>query len=174
MGWGKYVVGALAIAAVTHFAAVYAMPRALMNVAMERIGAGGSNVWHLANRVTAESRDIVRPSPDFAYSACAYDLSEGPVVISAAPWNSYWSLSLYGANSDNYYVIDDREAHYGAEILLIRRGQRAPENATNVVQSPSGRGIALIRRLAPSPASYSAAAEAARADVCASVAHLAG
>jgi len=174
MGWGKYVASALLIAVVTHVAAVYAMPRLLMNVAIERLGASGFNVWQLADRVTEDSRDIVRPSPDFAYSACVYDLSDGPMLLTATPWNSYWSLSLYSANSDNYYVIDDREARYGVEVTLVRRGARHPEGASLVVESPSTRGIALIRRLAPSPATYGAAADVARSDLCESISRLAG
>ncbi|MGQ0533910.1 MAG: DUF1254 domain-containing protein [Caulobacteraceae bacterium] len=172
MSWGKYVHGALAIAALVHFAVIYAAPRVLMNVAIERIGAGGFNAWRVSDRVTPASRQIVRPSPDFAYSACAFDLSGGPMLISASPWNAYWSLSLYAANSDNFFVIDDREARHGAEITLVRRGGRHPEGASRVVESPSTRGVALIRRLAPTPDSYDRAREVARDDVCAGTARL--
>lgn len=173
-GWGKYVVGALLVAIVAHIATVHAAPRLLMNIAIERLSADGFNRWHVADRVTPASRQIVRPSPDFAYSACAYDLSEGPVIIAAASWDSYWSVSLYAANSDNFFVVDDREAHYGAEITLVQAGRAHPEGASQVVESPSRRGVALIRRLAPSPDTYAAAANVAREDVCASVARLAG
>ncbi|MDZ4692172.1 DUF1254 domain-containing protein [Terricaulis sp.] len=173
-GWGKYVVGALIVAIVAHIVAIHAAPRLRMNIAIERLSADGFNRWTFAERVTPASRQIVRPSPDFAYSACAYDLSEGPVILAAAPWDSYWSLSLYAANSDNFFVVDDREAHYGAEITLVQRGRPHPEGASQVVESPSQRGVALIRRLAPSPETYSAAANVAREDVCASVAGLAG
>lgn len=170
MSWGKYLLGALIIAALVHFAAIFAVPRVLMNIAIERIGAAGANVWRTTGRVTAASRQIVRPSPDFAYSACVFDLSEGPVIITATPWDDYWSLSLYGANSDNFFVIDDREAHYGAEITLVRKGAAHPEGASMVVESPSARGIALIRRLAPTPSTYDAAAAIASEDVCANIA----
>jgi len=173
-GWGKYAAGALLIAIVTHVVVVHAVPRVLMNIAIERLSAPGFNRWTVADRVTPASRQIVRPSPDFAYSACAFDLSDGPVVLTATPWSSYWSLSLYGANSDNFFVIDDREAHYGAEITLVQRGRPHPEGASQVVESPSVRGVALIRRLAPSPDTYAAAAEVARGDVCSSVSRLAG
>lgn len=168
MSWAKYLLGALIIAAVVHFAAIFAVPRVLMNVAIDRIGAvSGVNAWRLSDRVTATSRWVVRPSPDFAYSTCVFDLSNGPVVITATPWDSYWSLSLYGANSDNFFVIDDREAHFGAEITLVRGGAAHPEGASMVVESPSTKGIALIRRLAPTPDTYNAAAQVAAEDVCA-------
>ncbi|OQW62409.1 MAG: hypothetical protein A4S17_07870 [Proteobacteria bacterium HN_bin10] len=171
MNWGKYVFGAVVIAALVHLAAIYAMPRVLMNVAMERIGAGGANVWRMSERVTAASRQIVRPSPDFAYSACVFDLSRGPVTISVAPWRDYWSLSLYAANSDNFYVVDDREVRNGAEITLVRRvPEDADDDGATFVVSPSTRGIALIRRLAPTPSAYDDAKAVAAEDVCASAA----
>jgi uncharacterized membrane protein len=112
----------------------------------------------------------VRPSPDFAYSACPYDLGNGPVRIHVTPWGDYWSLSLYGANSDNYYVLDDREAQAGADILLIRSGSSPPDHeAATILESPSQRGIALIRRLAPTPDTYEDAAQVAHGDVCSRV-----
>lgn len=171
-GIGKYVWTAIFVAIAVHLAVINFIPNALMNVAFQRVGAGRPNEWHVAERVTSLSRNIVRPSPDFAYSACAYDLSNGPVVITAAPWDAYWSLSLYAANSDNFYVIDDREARFGAEITVVRAGQPHPEGASMVVESPSSRGIALIRRLAPTLETYNGAIAVAHEDVCASVASL--
>jgi uncharacterized membrane protein len=165
-GWTKYVAAALAFAVATHFAVIHMVPRVLMNVALERIGSGGPNMWHAADRVTPLARTIVRPSPDFAYSACSYDLGNGPLTLRVTPWDAYWSLSLYAANSDNYYVIDDREARNGVEITLVRHGRRPPEDAVNVIESPSQRGIALIRRLAPTLDEYNTAREIARTDVC--------
>lgn len=167
-GWGKYIAVALLIAVVTHIVAIFAVPTVLMNVAIQRLGGGHYNVWRLGERVTQASRTIVRPAPDFAYSACPYDLSNGPVRIHVAPWNDYWSLSLYGNNSDNYYVLDDREAHDGADILLMRAGSPPPDRpSATVVESPSPRGIALIRRLAPTPDTYAAAAQVSHGDICA-------
>jgi uncharacterized membrane protein len=170
----KYVWAAFAVAVVVHLAIVYATPRLLMDAAIERLSAGRYNSWRIAERVTPLSRTIVRPSPDFAYSACPYDVGDGPVVIRAAPWDAYWSLSLYAANSDNFFVLDDREARGGADIVVVRRGGTLPEDAGRVVTSPSRRGVALIRRLAPTLDSYNAAVRAARADICAGVANLAG
>lgn len=164
-GAGKYILAALLIAAGAHFAFIYATPRVLMNVAIERLSEGGTNAWRLAPRVTPQSRTIVRPSPDFAYSTCAYDLSRGPLLLRSAAWSQYWSLSLYAANSDNFFVIDDREARHGANIVLVRGN--APDTDLQVVRSPSTRGIALIRRLAPTADAHRRAQDAAQSDVCA-------
>jgi uncharacterized membrane protein len=166
-GWGKYVWAALGVAAITHFAIISAIPRLLTGAAITRLGEAGFNQWRVAPRVTAQSRTIVRPAPDFAYAACAYDLEAGPLTIRVAPWRDYWSLSLYAANSDNFFVVDDREARGGAAITLVRAGRRAPDDAAQVIESPSRRGVALIRRLAPTADAYAAAAERAKRDICA-------
>jgi uncharacterized membrane protein len=166
MSWAKYVLVGLVIAAIVHIGTIHGLPRVLMNTAMQRLSSGHYNTWHLGARVTPASRSVVRPSPDLAYSACPYDLSRGPVRIEATPWDAYWSLSLYADNSDNFYVIDDREAHDGVAITLVRAGATPPARAANVVRSPSTRGIALIRRLAPTPDAYARAAAVAAHDVC--------
>jgi uncharacterized membrane protein len=118
-------------------------------------------------------RGIVRPSPDLAYSACVFDLSKGPVRFTVAAWRDYASLSLYGENTDNFYRINDRDAK-GApfDVVLIKPGLVRDavkvENAI-VVESPSTRGIALVRRLAPTPEAFAEADAARRNDVCAAL-----
>jgi len=166
-GLGKYIWAALAIAVLTHVVVLYATPRVLMSVVTNRVAHGRFNVWRPSARVTETSRTIVRPSPDLAYSVCPYDLSSGPVRISVRPWHTYWSLSLYQDNSDNFFVVDDRESRSGADVTLVRRGAQPPEHAINVVESPSTRGLALIRRLAPTQSEYDAANEIAKGDICA-------
>lgn len=162
--------GTVIVAVITHLVAINVLPNVLMDVAYKRVSAGHVNQWHLGDRVTEASRAIVRPSPDFAYSACAFDLAEGPITVHVAPWEDYWSLSLYQANSDNFFVLNDREAREGGDIVLVRRGSAPPEGATGrVVESPSERGIALVRRLAPTAEAYAAAAAVARGDVCATI-----
>lgn len=160
---------ALIAAVLAHFAFVHFTPRVMMSVAVDRIGDGRVNFWRFGERITPASRAIVRPSPDFAYSACPYDLRDGPVLIQVAPWNQYWSLSIYADNSDNFFTLNDREARFGGEVTLVRAGGAHPEGAPAVVESPSQRGIALVRRLAPRVEDFAAAAAVAREDVCASV-----
>ena len=166
MHWGKYLLGALIIAVVVHLAAIFAVPRLLMNVAMERLCAAGVNVWHLSDRVTAASRWVVRPAPDFAYSACVYDLSAGPIRVTAAAWDDYMSVSAFAANSDNFFVINDREAPNGVDFTLIRAGDEKPADAAMVVESPSTRGIILQRRIAPTEERFARADAARKQDVC--------
>lgn len=168
-GIGNYVWATLLVAIVTHLVIINAIPGLLMDVAINRLSDHGArlNMLSHAPRVTPESRQVVRPSPDLHYSSCPYDLSHGPVQIAVAPWQDYWSLSLFASNSDNFFVLDDREAHDGAVVTIVRAGRPHPEHAGQVIESPSERGIALIRRLAPDAGAFANADAVAQADSCA-------
>ena len=166
--WGLLT---LAIAATVHAAALFAGPTLVMTLAMKRIaGEGGVNRWNFAPRTTPETQRIVRSSPDLAYAACVWDVSRGPVRIRAAASDDYASLSLYGANTDNFFSLNDRTmGPGGADIVLIARGQTPPAGVdpSRVVVAPSRRGLALDRRLAPTPQAFARADAARRAvDVC--------
>lgn len=157
-------------AAGAHLAVVFAYPGRVMATTMERMSQAGerTNAWIHRPRVTERSRGVVRPSPDLAYSTCVFDLSGGPVAIHVAPWGEYMSLSLFAANTDNFYTLNDRAMpEGGARVILRRSGQEIPETeraaAQAIVESPSVRGVALIRRLAPTAARF-AEADAARGD----------
>ena len=86
----------------------------------------------------------MRPSPDLAYSACVYDLSAGPIRVTAAAWDDYMSVSAFAANSDNFFVSNDREAPNGVDFTLIRAGDEKPADAV-VVSSHCNGEIGLGR-----------------------------
>jgi len=149
--WLFRILATLALAAVFHVLTVLVFPSAIMvAVAWKNKGLGGSlNVLYHGPRVTADSRTVVRPSPDLLYSACAYDVSKAPLRISALVPDTYWSLSFFASNTDNFFVINDREVKANpVNILLVGPGTsyKNPGSAL-VVTSPSNRGVAVIRIL---------------------------
>ncbi len=138
----------LVLAVAVHVAAVYAVPRYIMAKAMDRLGSYvGVNRALPAPRASAASRTVVRPSPDLLYTLCVYDLSQRPLRVTAhALPESYWSVSLYAANTDNYFVLNDRATKARElDFIVATRGQRA--EGARVVRSPSTRGIVLFRML---------------------------
>jgi len=161
----------IAVAVATHLAVIFAAPYAMMGIAMSRISQHGKvvNAWTFPPRTTERSRAIVRPSPDLAYASCVYDLAKGPVRIKVTPSGDYTSLSIFQANSDNIYAVNDRQAPNGVDLLLVRKDAKlnAPPGVT-LVRSPTRRGIILDRRLAPTAEAFAVAVEARKADVCAS------
>jgi len=149
--WLYRILATLVLAAVFHVLTVMAFPRVIMVAFDSKSKDLGwvPNVLHHSPRVTANSRSTPRPSPDLLYSMCSYDLSKAPLRISASMPGTYWSLSFFASNTDNFFVINDREVKTNpVDILLVGPGTsyKNPGNA-QVVTSPSSKGVALIRIL---------------------------
>ena len=151
MSWLKWGAVTLVLAAVIHWAAVAYAPALIMSRAMSALGAKGTNVITHGERPTAASRRIVKPSPDLLYSQCVFDVSRRPLKITAAvPTDTYWSVSLYAANTDNFFVLNDTQAKgQPATIVLMGPGQTVPPmpEGTRVVTAPTAKGIVLFRTL---------------------------
>jgi len=110
---------------------------------------------------------VVMPSPDLLYATCAFDVRQRPLRIQADPkLPGYWSIALYAANSDNFFVLNDRQAA-GAPVDLVLVG---PDTAkpgvlpagAKVVTAPGGRGLLLMRVLVGDYAVERESVEAAR------------
>ncbi len=59
-----WIAATLALALLVHLGSLYALPRLVMRRTLRRMGA--VNTMHFAQRPTALSRGVVRPSPDRA------------------------------------------------------------------------------------------------------------
>jgi uncharacterized membrane protein len=163
---------------VGHVFVIQQAPQAIMMRAMAGAMKSGAQINTLRHAprpkptppdAPVETRGIVRPSPDLAYSLCVFDLSNGPVRVTAAPWEDYVSLSLYAANTDNFWARNDRQAGGKAiGIVLAAKGDGRPTPAgVERVESPSAKGMALIRRLAPNDEVFAQVEGARKGDVCA-------
>jgi uncharacterized membrane protein len=109
----------IVLAGALHVLVVWLIPRAITAVFLHRIAAeAGYNQVVLPPLPTDKSREVVKPSPDLLYALCVFDLSAGPVRISAKPSQGYWSMALYARNSDNFFHLNDREVK-GDRVELI-------------------------------------------------------
>lgn len=151
--WPLWIAGVIAVAAVFHILTVLAFPYGVMNRAIAGIvvQAGGVNKVVYPDLPTAEARGIVRPSPDLLYAACVYDVSDRPVKLSSPVPDTYWSLSTFAANTDNFFVVNDREVRSKRiEIILAANEDAVSEPGVPLIVAPSERGIVLFRSLVPS------------------------
>ncbi len=167
--WLGPIIFGLLVAGLAFYASLVAVPRGIMRVAIDKVSAnGGINRMVHAPLATDKARAIVRPSPDLAYSVCAYDLSDGPVIVTAAPVAApYWSLSVFDARTDAIFVRNNQQwrAPRPLQIVLARRGDRVPTGVETIY--PTGkRGIALIRIFVPDRAAFAAIDAARRAGFC--------
>lgn len=151
--WPLWVAGTIALAAVFHILTVLVFPYGIMNRAIAGIAveAGGVNKATYPDRATAAARGIVRPSPDLLYTACVYDVSDRPLKLTSPVPDTYWSLSTFAANTDNFFVVNDREVRgKRIEIILAANENAASEPGVPLIVAPSTRGIVLFRSLVPS------------------------
>jgi len=149
--WTLWIAATLVVAALVHTATVRALPSVLMARALARVGA--SNVMHYSGPANASSRSLVRPNPDMLYAVCRFDLSTGPVRLTAhVAHSTYWSVSAYDAATNNFFVRNDRQIGGDSiEIVALRRGMKLPPlgAATEraILIAPTERGLFMVRLL---------------------------
>jgi uncharacterized membrane protein len=158
--WFYRILTLICTSILVHIAAVWAAPRLIMQILMHGPMAKTMNMQNqaaFAPPVTAASRTVVMPSPDLLYSVCVFDVTAGPVRISANPQlKTYWSIALYAANSDNFFVVNDRKADGRPVDVWLVTEAGPPGDGTRpasmpagaqVVVSPSKTGFLLMRVL---------------------------
>lgn len=172
--WYLWGVATLLVAALVHMGSVYVLPHLIMARALAKMGA--VNTMHFPPRPDANSRAIVMPSPDLLYSACPFDLSKGPLrVVARVPHSTYWSVSAFDSDTNNFFVHNDRQiAGDSIEILLIKRGMKWPpiDNALEriILFAPTEKGLVLFRWLIDDDKHLAALDAARRHATCETVA----
>ena len=150
-----------------HLFVLTSLPSFIMGKAHQTFEAEGvpENVFVSTPRQTPQTQRIVRPSPDLAYAICRFDTTSGPVFINAPVWDGYGSLSIFNSKTDNVFVADlgPDSDFQGIEV------RRPAENNREGALKLDGRGIALIRRLAPTQDLYDVAASLVPQATCAPV-----
>ncbi len=146
-----WAVETLVLAAGVHYAAVLIYPRAMMSYVEGKIlKRSGKNSLYHGSPPTPKDRIVVAPSPDLIYSSGVFDVSEAPLRITAPQTGSYMSLSLYAANSDNFFALNDHQIE-GEGFDIVLAGPSAPDpgiKGARLVRAPSLTGIILIRYFA--------------------------
>lgn len=148
----KWIAATLLVAAAVHVATVFLLPRLIMlrTVASISKQAAANTIVH-APRPNARSRGVVRPSPDMLYSICVYDLGAagGAIRVSTHDMpDTYWSVSLFDLDTNNFYALNDRQTKAGAaDFLLSAPGASVGSAGLPVVVPPTNRGIVLFRTL---------------------------
>jgi uncharacterized membrane protein len=159
----------LLLASVVHLGYVLIVPHLEMRAKIDELREfAGSGALTVLDR-----EDSVRlMGPDgrwLVHALCVYDLAEGPMVVSAAVPNSYWSMAIYSAGGETFYSLNDRQAGIDRVDLMIRQPsapvpdeeqELAPsDDETITVSAPDRVGVVVMRALAGEAAEYERAAE---------------
>ncbi|MCB1704523.1 MAG: DUF1254 domain-containing protein [Halioglobus sp.] len=153
------------------WAGQYLLALFIPNLMMEVLYAVGTRQFG-SNHLTVSPlpdetfRSVVRPSPDLLYASCIYNLENGPIEIEAPIPPRYWSMQFYQMNTDNYAGItnqrDERNRVGTVATVTLISEDDSPQNYTGeVIQSPTERGMILLRASAIGDRSQQQAALAA-------------
>jgi uncharacterized membrane protein len=155
------IVAGVLLGGVVHLVSVLALPRIASKDAYSRI-----EPLTKPNTVTALPLADVGNSlmpfmdPAFATAVCRYDLSSGPIKLTVPVSQAYTSVSFYTRGDVAYYAINDRSAGRRViELDLMTEAQHAAlpedEDVTAadrlIIDSPSSRGLIVLKALAPEP-----------------------
>ena len=60
------------------------------------------------------------------------------------PKDTYWSVSMFAANTDNFFVMNDRKARAPqVDLVLVRAGQEYQSGGNAIIVIPTRRGVIL-------------------------------
>jgi uncharacterized membrane protein len=114
-------------------------------------------------------------APDVRYAFCRFDLSSGPVRLSAKIADELLLIALY-TRGDNFYTVpgaDMRSAQLDlviatADQTVEEAGVDAPEGTDElfVIKSPVQEGVAIIRAPLSGPSRTARAENALKATAC--------
>ena len=153
MRWIAPTVVGIACAAGAWYFIMSVTPYVLMEEATRRITTQSPwNIFTHAPPVDARRQSVVRPSPDLLYSICPFDLSAGPVEVTAVPVpDRYSSISVFDSRTDVVFVKNDEQmAGQPMRIVLALAGQQVPAGV-EVVRLGKPKGIVLQRVLLADP-----------------------
>lgn len=151
--------GALCLAVVVHIAIVLAMPR-----------LDPSDPWAALGRLVDGPQAVVLPQasprggplasldPHVVHAACRFDMSEGPLAVTAASNVEHWALGLHRLDGTVIYSLTSQtELAQGISLELRtpgqERGQTIGGAATETLEITADidAGYVLYRTLVPYP-----------------------
>lgn len=146
-----WIIVGTVLSVVIHLATVGAVPTAIMGLLKYKSRKAGievNTIFH-APPVTEKSRRVVRPSPDLIYSSIVYDLGNSAIRITAPIPETYWSLSIFSSDTENFYVVNDRQVGSKTIELILYSNGKKPANPGKaiLVESPSESGVVILRML---------------------------
>lgn len=159
--WSLLVLGGILLGGIVHLATMLMLPRTATQDAYSRLAPiTPVNTFAPVPAPSPQNTIIPFTDPAFAAAVCRYDLSKGPLKLTAPVSIAYTSVSFYTRSGVAYYAINDRAA--GRRIIeldLMTTEQReqlpAEEDVTAadrlIVESPTTTGLIVLRSLAPEP-----------------------
>ena len=171
-----WVLAAVLLGGIVHLSTLLAMPQAAKQDAYSRL-VQLTPVNAMAPLAASKPGAEIMPfmDPAFAAAVCRYDLSDGPLKLTAPISQAYTSVTFYTRRSVAFYAINDRAAgRRTIELDLMTAAQHAqvPEDEEVtaadrlIIESPTTMGLIVLRAMAPEPSLMPMARQALAAATC--------
>ena len=171
-----WVLAAVLLGGIVHLSTLLAMPQAAKQDAYSRL-VQLTPVNAMAPLAASKPGAEIMPfmDPAFAAAVCRYDLSDGPLKLTAPISLAYTSVTFYTRRSVAFYAINDRAAgRRTIELDLMTAAQHAqvPEDEEVtaadrlIIESPTTMGLIVLRAMAPEPSLMPMARQALAAATC--------
>lgn len=179
-GWGRFLIATLCglvLAAGVHIASILATPYLSEDDAFAKIQPTlSANKAQVISAPGGQDTWMPLPDPSMAVAACAFDLRNGPVRVSAHTGPNLLSFSFHRESGGVFFAVTDRAAVRGElEIVTMTARQldeaRAAEDENEPsrdvrIVSPERQGFVIVRVAAPSASQRPRAEESAKAVSC--------
>jgi uncharacterized membrane protein len=168
--WLLWLIAGVLLGGIVHLLTVLLLPRTASQDAYSRMTpVAPVNAVAQVPEPSPQKAVIPFMDPAFATAVCRYDLSNGPLKLSAPVSTAYTSVSFYSRRGVVYYAINDRAA--GRRVIELDLMTAAQRNALPddeevtaadrlIVESPTATGLIVLRALAPEPGLMTVAREA--------------
>lgn len=148
---------ALVCAGIVHIAATLLVPHLATGGAVQRLLTDlPVNKMLVLPPPTAERQSLPFMNPDTRLAVCRFDVSGGPVAISALLPDKGWSLGLYTPDGDNFYAVPAQDLRR-AEVTftLVPQSEqpsagflgfgRTPTTEASRITVPQREGLVVVR-----------------------------
>ncbi len=170
MRWLLLTLTGVVLGGIVHLATILYLPRTATNDAYTRLALlAPVNKMVPLPQPAADKTLLPFMDPAFASAVCRYDLTNGPMKLTAPVSSAYTSVSFYTRYGAAYYAITDRAAGRRVielDLMTEKQHSLVPEDdeitAADrlIVESPMATGLIVVRALATEPSLLPAAQNA--------------
>jgi uncharacterized membrane protein len=154
----EVALAALVCGGIVHIAATFLVPHLAKGSAVLQLASDlPINTMRVLPATGAGRQPLPFLTPDMRYAVCKYDISSGPVAVTAVLPDPGWSLGLYTPGGDNFYAVPAQSARRtdvsitlvqptetGSSFLNFNLGRPARVNASEIAV-PQQQGLVVVR-----------------------------
>ncbi len=154
-----FIFGGILLGGVIHIAIVFMVPYYADHDAwaeMHRFGRDGQ--FHVLPVPDAGVETLASLDPRMVQAVCRFNLDGGPVRITAAFADEFWSVAVFDRRGRNIYSLNDRSADRSrldlavlTPVQMAQLRQDPPESLETaiVLELPISEGFVLLRAFVP-------------------------